>query len=307
MDRRERLVAREDGERLDVFLARELGHTRSFVQNLLARSCVCVEDKPRRANYRLKTGQRIDVLIPAPRESNLEAQDIALDIVYEDRMLAVVNKPKGMVVHPAAGNRDGTLVNALLYCMQLSGINGELRPGIVHRLDKNTSGLLVVAKCDEAHRSLAAQLKSRAMGRSYFALVQDNIKEDGGIVDAPIGRHPKERKKMAVLREGGREAITEFRVLERFGSACLLDISLKTGRTHQIRVHMSYIQHPIIGDTLYGGREDYGLSSQALHAHRLEFSHPYTGEWMEFHAAAPADFQHALDLIRKKAAREGFS
>lgn len=306
MDRLEKFEAPASGERLDVYLAREMGQTRSFIQNLLAADCVIVEGRPRRANYRIRAGESIEVLIPAPKEISLVAQDIALDIVYQDDYIAVINKPKGMVVHPAAGNREGTLVNALLYCMELSGINGELRPGIVHRLDKDTSGLLVVAKCDEAHRGLSSQLKARTMKRTYCALVQDNIREDSGVIDAPIGRHPKDRKKMAVLSEGGREAITEFIVLERFGDACLLDVSLKTGRTHQIRVHMSYVHHPIIGDSVYGGRQEYGLKTQALHARRLELVHPHTGETMRFEAEAPEDFRHALFLLRERASRRGF-
>ena len=295
-------VAREGGQRVDVYLANALGHTRSYVQNLLSRGLVSCNGKQVKANYKLRPGDRLTAQIPAPKAVDILPEAIPLDIVYEDNDILVVNKPKGMVVHPAAGNEQGTLVNGLLFCTRLSGINGELRPGIVHRLDKDTSGLLVVAKSDEAHQGLAAQLKERTMHRTYLALAQGNFKEDNGTITGNIGRSHKDRKKMAVVPEG-REAVTHYRVLERFGEATLLQVQLETGRTHQIRVHLAYKKHPILGDPLYGNGPTLGLTSQALHAARLELTQPITHERLSFTAPLPEEFQKALAILRKKCGR----
>ena len=237
-----------------------------------------------------------------PEEVDIVPQDIPIDIVYEDADIAVIDKPKGMVVHPAPGNPNGTLVNALMYHLEgLSGIGGEIRPGIVHRIDKLTSGLVVVAKNDMAHTSLAAQMKDHSARRTYIAIVDGNIREDSGTVDAPIGRHPVDRKKMAVVQDG-RNAVTHWRVLERYGAYTLIEARLETGRTHQIRVHMAYIKHPVSGDTIYGAAKPrLGLDGQALHAARLELTHPRTGERMVFSAKVPEYFRSAL----KKAGRTG--
>ncbi|MGI6175929.1 MAG: RluA family pseudouridine synthase [Christensenellales bacterium] len=288
-----------EGERLDVYLAGATQRTRSNIQGLIHSGHVTVNQKIRKANYKLCAGDRVLLHIPKPVSVDIEPQDIALDIVYQDDDIAVINKPKGLVVHPATGNESGTLVNALMYHMTLSGINGELRPGIVHRIDKDTSGLLVIAKNDDAHIFLAEQIKRHAVERLYGALVHGNLEEDTGVVDAPIGRHPKDRKRMAVLQKG-REACTHYTVLERFGEATLLDIALKTGRTHQIRVHMQHIRHPLLGDKTYGGKPSYQLKSQALHARQLTLTHPRTKQKMTFAAPFPQDFLHALNALRDK-------
>ena len=226
-----------------------------------------------------------------------------MDIVYEDKDIIVVNKARGMVVHPAAGNPDGTLVNALLYHCQgeLSGINGVIRPGIVHRLDKDTSGVMVAAKTDEAHKGLAEQIKEHSAHRTYWALVHGNISEERGVVDAPIGRHPKDRVKMAVTFKCGREAVTHFKVLKRYGDYTWVECKLETGRTHQIRVHMAYIHHPVVNDPLYGyKKDDFPIDGQALHSHSLDLVHPITGKAMHFEAPAPADFLACLERAEKK-------
>ena len=236
-------------------------------------------------------------------EYKVVPQDIPLDIVYEDKDIIVINKARGMVVHPAAGNPDGTLVNALLYHCQgeLSGINGVIRPGIVHRLDKDTSGVMVAAKTDEAHKGLAEQIKAHSAHRTYWALVHGNISEERGIVDAPIGRHPKDRIKMAVTFKGGREAVTHFKVLKRYGDYTWVECKLETGRTHQIRVHMAYIHHPVVNDPLYGyKKDDFPIEGQALHSHCLDLIHPITGKAMHFEAPAPADFLACLKRAEEK-------
>ncbi|MBE3554157.1 MAG: RluA family pseudouridine synthase, partial [Thermicanus sp.] len=257
----------EEGERIDRYLAeQEEGWSRSQIQTWLKEERVTVNGAKVKANYRLSGGDEISLQIPPPTELQVEPEAIPLEIIYEDRDLVVVNKPRGMVVHPAPGNFSGTLVNALLYhCKDLSGINGILRPGIVHRIDKETSGLLVVAKSDRAHLGLTAQLKEHAMERSYLAVVNGHFPHRLGTVDAPIGRDPKDRKKMAVVLSGKR-AVTHFSVLEEMPKHTLLRCRLETGRTHQIRVHMSYIGHPIVGDPKYGKGESYGMEGQALHA-----------------------------------------
>ena len=289
------LTADQAGERLDVFCARTGGVTRSAAQRMITEGDILYNGAAAKANQKLKTGDEITVFLRPAAEVDIVPQNIPIDIVYEDGDIAVVDKPKGMVVHPAPGNPDGTLVNALMYHLSdLSGIGGELRPGIVHRIDKLTSGLIVVAKNDAAHTSLAAQLKEHSARRTYIAIVDGNIKEDSGTVDAPIGRHPVDRKRMAVVKDG-REAVTHWCVLERYGAYTLIEARLETGRTHQIRVHMAHIKHPVSGDVVYGcAKPRLGLDGQALHAARLELTHPATGERMVFGAKVPAYFESAL-------------
>ena len=290
------------GQRLDKFLTDKIPDlSRSFLQEIIKSGQVKVDGQNIKPNYRLKTGQEVDVSIPPPRRISLEPENIELNIIYQDDDIAVINKPQGMVVHPAPGNYSGTLVNALLYhCDQLSGINGKIRPGIVHRIDKDTSGLLVIAKNDRAHHHLARQIAERSIKRVYWAVVENNIVEDEGTIDAPIKRHPVHRKKMAVIPgPGSRKAVTHFRVLERFGEYTLVEARLETGRTHQIRVHMSYIQHPIVGDTVYGSKKQkFDLIGQALHAKMLGLVHPTSGEYMEFNAPLPSYFDELLKKLR---------
>ena len=282
------------GRRLDVFLAAQLaGFSRSRVQHLLAGGCVAVNGAAARASLRLRPGDLVRVDMPPPVAPGAEPEDLPLEIVYQDDHLLVVNKPRGMVVHPAAGHRSGTLVNALLYQVRdLSGIGGVLRPGIVHRLDRDTSGLLVVAKNDDAHRCLAAQLKDRRMTREYLALVRGRL-EGEGTVEAPVGRHPVDRKRMAVV-PGGKPALTRFTALAHYPGHTLLSLKLATGRTHQIRVHMAHIGHPVAGDPVYGGKCGLPLAGQFLHAARLAFDHPVTGERMAFEAPLPKELASVL-------------
>lgn len=305
MERFEYLVAEEqETTRVDVFLAKEHSElTRSHVQNLIEEGHVWVNGKNTKSNYRLRSGDRIVLEVPPPAEVAIIPQAIPLDILYEDSQVIIINKPRGMVVHPAAGNYDGTMVNALLeHCEDLSGINGVMRPGIVHRIDKDTSGVIMVAKTDQAHFSLAQQIKDRTVTRRYIALVHGNLQEESGIINAPIGRHPTDRKKMAVDVKNGREAITHFKVLERFSAYTMVEARLKTGRTHQIRVHMAYIGHPLVGDPKYGPRNPhFDLDGQFLHARVLGFTHPVTGEYMEFSAPLPQVLEDILILIRKRA------
>ncbi|MFS8500829.1 MAG: RluA family pseudouridine synthase [Caldicoprobacter sp.] len=293
----------DDKKRIDVFLTEKLpGHSRSYIQKLIKDGLVSVNGQKVKCNFKVKPGCLIDVTIPPPKEVSLQPEPLELDIVYEDNDIVVINKPQGMVVHPAPGNYSGTLVNALLYsCDGLSGIGGEIRPGIVHRLDKDTSGLLVVAKNDAAHQSLAQQIKDRTLKRIYWCIVEKNIKEDKGIINAPIGRHPTNRKKMAVLNSPtAKPAITHFKVLERFGQYTLVEARLETGRTHQIRVHMAYIGHPVVGDSVYGSRKQkFNLKGQVLHAKKLGLIHPSTGEYMEFEAPLPPYFEDLLDILRR--------
>ena len=291
----------DTGLRLDHYLACKLPqYSRNHFQNLIRDGRVTVDAKPARANHRIRTGEQITVRIPPPKEVEIAPENIDLDIVYEDGDIAVINKPQGMVVHPAVGNYTGTLVNALLYhCKELSGINGEIRPGIVHRIDKDTSGLLVIAKNDFAHRILAKQIQKKEVSRIYLAIAEDNIRQDNGTICAPIGRNPSDRKKMAVVASG-RNAVTHFRVLERYSFCTYLELKLETGRTHQIRVHLNHIGHPIVGDPLYGRRNQrFSLKGQALHAARLSLTHPRTGEHMEFSAPLPDYFEKLLETLRK--------
>jgi len=297
----------EDGEagtRLDVFLANNLeGVSRSGVQKLIGAGCVRVNGAARKAGFSLKTGDNVVIELPAPAEAAILPEDIPLDIIYEDSDLIVVNKPQGMVVHPAAGHYTGTLVNALMFhCKDgLSGINGELRPGIVHRIDKDTSGLLAAAKTNAAHISLSEQLARHSVTRRYLAVVYNNIKEDAGVIDKPICRDPKDRKRMAVAgpsAKNARRAVTHYEVLERFGKYTLIRARLETGRTHQIRAHMAYIGHPVLGDPVYAaGRDSFKLLGQALHAGVLGFIHPRTGEYMEFEAPPPEYFTKLLEKL----------
>ncbi len=291
------------GSRLDQYLAAaDLGLSRSYVQKLIKDLCVKVNDNPSKASIRLRDGDRILLHIPAPSVLEAKPEKIPLNIVYEDKDLIVIDKPAGLVVHPAAGCPSGTLVNALLYhCKNLASIGGVLRPGIVHRLDKDTSGLLVVAKNDMAHASLSKQIKGREVERKYVALVHGELKNDEGVIEARVGRHPVHRKKMAVLREGegrAREAVTYYKGLKWFKDYTLLELKLKTGRTHQIRVHLAYIGHPVVGDVAYGrARNEFGVKRQLLHAKKLGFIHPRTGKHMEFSSEMPEDFKKVLKRL----------
>lgn len=277
------------GIRLDIFLTRMNPQlSRSHVQKLVAGDLVKVNGKPARANYRVRSGDLVELNVPSPVETVAEPEDIPLDIQYEDEHVIVINKPRGMVVHPAGSNNSGTLVNALLHhCRDLSGINGVLRPGIVHRLDKDTSGLLMVAKNDAAHVSLAEQLQQRRVTRNYVALVHGRLSGMKGLVDAPIGRHPVDRQRMAVVDQG-RFAVTRYCVLRQLGNYSYLGLRLETGRTHQIRVHLNYLGHPVVGDPKYGPpKSHFILDGQFLHAYRLGFRHPVTGLYLEFTAELP--------------------
>jgi 23S rRNA pseudouridine1911/1915/1917 synthase len=290
----------DTGKRLDTWLTSKLERfSRSYVEKLIEDGSVQVNTKNEKAGYKLRIGETVAVCVPEPVLTEVKAEAIKLDVLYEDDDIIVINKPRGMVVHPAAGNHTGTLVNALLeHCKgKLSDINGVIRPGIVHRIDKDTSGVLVVAKNNSSHSKLSEKLKEHDIQRVYTAVAEGTIREETGKIDAPISRHPVERKKMAVDVRNGRHAVTHFKVLERFRSATLLELRLETGRTHQIRVHMSYIGHPLVGDTVYGRKKQiYGFEGQALHARLLGFIHPGTGEYMEFEAEPPAEF---LELIEK--------
>ena len=300
-------VETETNERIDKFLSIQMEElSRSYVQKLIKDGNVKVNGKLVKANYKLSYDEWIQVTIPELTSPDILPENIPLDILYEDSDVILVNKPKGMVVHPAAGHYTGTLVNALMYhCKdQLSGINGVMRPGIVHRIDMNTTGVLVVCKNDFAHNSLAEQLKVHSITRVYYAIVFGNLREDEGTVHAPIGRHPTDRKKMSIHSKQGRDAITHYRVLERFGAYTFIECRLETGRTHQIRVHMASIGHPLLGDEVYGpARQPFSLEGQTLHAGVLGFIHPRTGEYVEFSAPLPAYFEELLEKLRKKAGK----
>lgn len=293
----------DDGVRLDVFLARESGLTRSAVKNAVEKCGAAVNGTPRfKSGYELRAGDEVEFEPPAPEPLEAEAADIPIEIIYEDENFAVINKPRGMVVHQASSYRaNDTLVNALLFRLKdLSSINGVIRPGIVHRLDKDTTGLLVVAKNDEAHRSLQSQIAAKTAKRIYIALTDGNFREESGVIDAPIGRSKRDRKKMAVV-EGGRRAVTHYTVLERFGRYTLVRFELETGRTHQIRVHSAHIGHPVTGDAVYGGSTALFKDGQLLHAGRLELDDPATGERKVFEAPLPEDFALVLEKLRKAA------
>lgn len=295
------------GKRLDVFVSERFSITRSFAQNLIDDGHVLVNLEVKSKNYRIRPGDCVEANIPEPTELSAEAEDIELDVVYEDEDIIVVNKPSGMVVHPAPGNETKTLVNALLYHCKgtLSGINGVIRPGIVHRIDKDTSGLLVVAKNDEAHVFLSSLLKEHGIKRVYHAIVTGHLKENEDTIDAPIARHPTNRKKMAVV-SGGREAITHYKTIEEFSGFTYAKMELETGRTHQIRVHMSHIGHPIMGDTVYGGGKTPFekahkplIDGQMLHAKELSFPHPRTKEIVRFECPLPENFEKILDILKE--------
>lgn len=288
------------GQRVDVFLNSAMGKSRSHIKNLIERSKVFVNDEIKKAGYVLKVGDEVAVYEDQARQLNLSAQNIPIDIVYEDGDIAVINKPQGMVVHPAAGSYDNTLVNALLYHLKsLSAINGVVRPGIVHRLDKDTSGLLVVAKNDEAHIDLQRQIANKTAKRFYYALVDGVVSKDEGVIETFIDRSQKDRKLMAVSRSGGRIATTLYKVVERFDRYTLMEYELKTGRTHQIRVHSKHIGHCVVGDLQYGGSNKFDLKGQLLHARRLTLAHPKTGEQMTFDAPLPDYFERVLKILRK--------
>lgn len=298
------------GVRLDVFIAEKNKYipelediSRSFVQKIIKENKVKVDNCVVKANYKLKANQLVTLELEEPKELEVVAEDIPLDIIYEDKDVILVNKPKGMVVHPAAGHFTGTLVNALLYhCKDdLSGINGVMRPGIVHRIDMDTTGVIVVCKNDRSHNSLAQQLKVHSITRKYVAIVHGNILEDEFTVSGSIGRNPNDRKKMAMNVKNGKPAVTHVRVLERFGDYTYIECTLETGRTHQIRVHLSSKNHPLLGDSVYGRKkEEFKLQGQTLHAKVLGFVHPTTGEYMEFEAQLPEYFSHLLEVLRNR-------
>ena len=291
------------GTRIDVFLAENMEDlSRSGVQKLIEEGMITLNGGKTKANYKLREKDVIDVTVPEVKEVEILPEDIPLDILYEDADVIVVNKPQGMVVHPAPGHTSGTLVNALMFHCgdDLSGINGEKRPGIVHRIDKDTSGVLMIAKNDMAHQSLAAQLAEHSITRKYNAVVYNGFNEDEGTVNKPIGRNPQDRKKMAVTEKHSRHAVTHYRVIERMEKFTLIEAQLETGGTHQIRVHMTYIGHPLLGDPVYGPKKQpVSLEGQALHARVLGFIHPRTGEYMEFEAPLPPHFEALLERLRK--------
>ncbi|MCX8130649.1 MAG: RluA family pseudouridine synthase [Clostridia bacterium] len=298
-----KLFSDQENMRIDAWLSVKLeNHSRTYVQKLIDDGFVKVNGKDIKTNYKVKINDEISVNIPKPEKLDVKPEKIDLDIVYEDEDIIVVNKPKGMVVHPAAGNHTGTLVNALMeYCKEgLSDINGVIRPGIVHRIDKDTSGVLVIAKNNLAHERLSEKLKIHDIKRVYVAIVDGIIREESGKIDAPIGRHPVERKEMCVNTKNGRRAVTYFKVLERFKDATLIEVTLETGRTHQIRVHMSYIGHPVTGDKVYGKKKQkLNIDGQALHAKILGFEHPVSKKYLEFEAPIPGYFQNLLEDLRK--------
>lgn len=298
-----RVTADQAGERVDVFLSRSIDElTRSAAAKLLEEGAVLLCGKAVKKNYKTVPGDKLTILLPEPEPVDAIPQNIPLDVIYEDDDVIVVNKPVGMVVHPAAGHPDGTLVNALLYHCgnSLSGINGSLRPGIVHRIDRDTSGLIIAAKNDMAHQSLASQLQDHSLYREYEAVCVGNLKEDTGTINAPIDRHPTDRKKMAVVRSGGREAVTHYTVLGRYPGYTHVQCRLETGRTHQIRVHMASVGHPLLGDLVYGSKKPYpGLEGQCLHARRLTFTHPRSGQLITVECPLPEWFSRVLTKLER--------
>ncbi|WP_313164411.1 RluA family pseudouridine synthase [Sedimentibacter sp.] len=295
------IVSDVENERIDVYITGKFTEmSRSSVQKLIADGMITVNSKSIKANYKLKKDDEINITIPEPEPLDIIAENIPIDIVYEDDDLAVINKPQGMVVHPAPGHYTKTLVNGLMYHLKnLSSINGVMRPGIVHRLDKNTSGMMLVAKNDKSHNFLAKCLKEHSINRIYYALVEGNIRDDNGVVDASLGRSEKDRKKRTVTTKNSKNAITNYWVVERYGKYTLLKLKLQTGRTHQIRVHMRYIGHPVVGDDIYGSKTNkFGLNGQLLHSKSVGFIHPSTGEYMEFDSELPEYFSEVLRKIR---------
>lgn len=294
----------ESGQRIDKYISlKEADISRSYIQKLIKEGNIKINSEECKSNYKVCLNDHIVIEIPEAKELEIEAENIPLDIIYEDDDIIVVNKPKGMVVHPAAGHYSGTLVNALMYhCKNdLSGINGVLRPGIVHRIDMNTTGVIVACKNDYAHDKIAQQLSVHSITRKYYAIAQNAFKEQEGTVDAPIGRNPADRKKMAIDRKNGKRAVTHYKVLENFKNCAYIECQLETGRTHQIRVHMTSIGHPLLGDDVYSsGKSAYNLTGQTLHAGVLGFIHPRTGEYVEFSAPLPEYFQNVLNDLRMK-------
>ncbi|GLC79778.1 RluA family pseudouridine synthase [Lacrimispora brassicae] len=296
------VAGEEAGIRIDLYLSQRCQDiSRSYLQKLLKEQSVLVEEKSVKSNYKVNPGDRITLSLPEMTEPDILPEEIPLDIIYEDKDVILINKPKGMVVHPAAGHYSGTLVNGLMsHCRsELSGINGVMRPGIVHRIDMDTTGVLIVCKNDMAHNSISEQLKEHSITRKYAAIVHGVCKEDEGTINAPIGRHPVDRKKMSINEKNGREAVTHYRVLERFRQFTYIECQLETGRTHQIRVHMASIGHPLLGDSVYGpGKCPFHLTGQTLHAGILGIIHPRTGEYMEFTAPLPDYFEELLRILR---------
>lgn len=294
---------KSSGLRIDKFLTESCpDYTRSFLQKLLKSELVEVNGKPVKSSYKTAAGDTVTFEVPKAVEAEITAQEMPLDILYEDEDVILINKPKGMVVHPAAGHYEGTLVNGLMHhCReQLSGINGVMRPGIVHRIDMDTTGVLIVCKNDLAHNSIAEQLKVHSITRKYYAVVFGSLKDDEGTIHAPIGRHPNDRKKMSINSKNGKDAVTHYKVLERFHGYTLVECRLETGRTHQIRVHMASIGHPLLGDQVYGpAKQPFRLQGQTLHAGVLGFLHPRTGEYMEFSAPLPKYFEELLEKLRR--------
>ena len=289
----------DKGKRLDIYIAENFNElSRTMIKKLIESNNILVNDKSEKVSYKVQANDNISIDIPEAKETKLKAQEIPLDIIYEDSDIIVINKPKGMVVHPANGNPDGTLVNAILSICKnsLSGIGGELRPGIVHRLDKDTSGLIIVAKNDKAHINMSEQIKERNVKKTYIALVRGNVPEEEATINMPIGRSTKDRKKMAVTKNG-KQAITHFKVLKRYSKYTLLEIKIETGRTHQIRVHMAEIGYPVVGDAVYSnGKNEFGIEGQMLHAYKLEFMHPITNKHMELTAPLP---QYIEEILKK--------
>jgi len=297
------VTAEDHKERIDKYITESIEDnvSRSQIQLWIQDGHALVNGRAVKSNYKLAEGDRITLTIPEVSPVDIVPEDIPLDIAYEDHDVVVINKPRGMVVHPAPGHSSGTVVNALMYhCKDLSGINGELRPGIVHRIDKDTSGLLMAAKHDQAHASLAAQLKDHSVTRKYIAIVHGNIAHDHGTIDAPIGRDAGDRKMYTVTDKNSKHAVTHFMVLERFGDYSMVELKLETGRTHQIRVHMKFIGHPLVGDPMYGRSKGMQMDGQALHAAVLGFVHPMTEKYLEFEAPLPVDMEHLLDRLRTR-------
>ena len=294
---------KSSGLRIDKFLTESCpDYTRSFLQKLLKSELVEVNGKPVKSSYKTAAGDTVTFEVPEAVEAEITAQEMPLDILYEDEDVILINKPKGMVVHPAAGHYEGTLVNGLMHhCReQLSGINGVMRPGIVHRIDMDTTGVLIVCKNDLAHNSIAEQLKVHSITRKYYAVVFGSLKDDEGTIHSPIGRHPNDRKKMSINSKNGKDAVTHYKVLERFHGYTLVECRLETGRTHQIRVHMASIGHPLLGDQVYGpAKQPFRLQGQTLHAGVFGFLHPRTGEYMEFSAPLPKYFEELLEKLRR--------
>ena len=293
----------EKGVRLDSYITKKLNDlSRANIQRLIEDGNILVNSAKQKISYKVNSGDKIEITIPEPKKIDLKPQDIKVEIVYEDNDIIVVNKPKGLVVHPAVGNPDGTLVNAIMNICKdsLSGIGGEVRPGIVHRLDKDTTGLLIVAKNDKAHINLSEQIKNRDVKKIYIALVRGNIPENEATINMPIGRSTKDRKKMAVVKNG-KEAVTHFKVIDRFKNYTLLEIKIDTGRTHQIRVHMAEIGYPVVGDMVYSnGKNEFGVEGQMLHAKSLDFKHPITGKNMHLEAELPKYFKDIIDKLKQE-------